>query len=574
MGIGTRKHWRIAPPAPPTFFAQAPAIPPLVAQILYNRGIAAPDDIDAFLKGTFEADNPFLMKDLPIAVRLLRQAIARRDPIVIYGDYDVDGVTAAAVLIQTLQALGAPVKAYIPNRLDEGYGLNIEAITELAQQGARVLITVDCGIRSLDEIAAARRLGMTTIVTDHHHVGAALPPADAVINPRRADCAYPFKDLAGVGVAYKLAQALIRANRQVPLPTTHLMLEEADLLDLVALGTVADMAPLLGENHMLVIKGLAALNEARRPGLSALLELSGVAPGAVTAKSVGLVLAPRLNAAGRIREAMTSLDLLLAADIQAALPLAQELITLNEERRTMTLEVQDRAREMVMARGEVPPLLFAASPDFPHGVVGLAASRLLDEFYRPAVVVCIEGEWSKGSARSIPEFHITEALDTMSDILARYGGHSAAAGFTVPTERLPEVEARLLALAREQLAGLTLVPTLQVDAETPLEALSWDLYHAMERLEPFGYGNAVPILVSRNARVVEGRTVGADGRHLKLRLADDRGMVWDAIAFRQGDWIRRLPYRIDLAYMLEANVWNERVNLQLNVLDIHFPGEG
>ncbi|MGC9397039.1 MAG: single-stranded-DNA-specific exonuclease RecJ [Anaerolineae bacterium] len=573
MGIGTRKHWRIAPPAPPAFFEQAPAIPPLVAQILYNRGIAAPDDIDAFLQGAFQPDNPFDVKDIPVAVRLLREAIARRDPIVIYGDYDVDGVTAAAVLVQTLQALGAQVKAYIPNRLDEGYGLNIDAITELAAEGARVLVTVDCGIRSLDEVAVARRLGMTTIVTDHHHVGAALPRADAVINPRRSDCAYAFKDLAGVGVAYKLAQALLLTNQQVPLATTQFALDEADLLDLVALGTVADMAPLLGENHMLVIKGLAALNEARRPGLSGLLELSGVEPGTVTTKSIGFVLAPRLNAAGRISEAMTSLDLLLVEDMQAALPLAQELNALNEERRSLTSEVQDRAREMVMGQGETPPLLFAASPDFPHGVVGLAASRLLDEFYRPAVVVSIEDDLSKGSARSIPEFHITEALDTMSDVLERYGGHSAAAGFTVPTERLPEVEARLLAMAREQLAGLSLAPTLQVDAETPLETLSWDLYHAMERLEPFGYGNATPVLVSRNARVVEGRGVGAGGRHLKLRLADDNGVVWDAIAFRQGDWIRRLPYRIDLAYMLEANVWHERVNLQLNVQDIHFPGE-
>jgi len=573
MGIGTRKHWRIAPPAPPTFFERVSAVPPLVAQILYNRGIAAVDDIEAFLQGAFQPDNPFNMKDIAVAVTLLRRAVVRRDPIVIYGDYDVDGVTAAAILIQTLQALGAQVKAYIPNRLDEGYGLNIEAITDLAREGARVLITVDCGIRSLDEVATARRLGMTTIVTDHHHIGAALPQADAVINPRRADCDYAFKDLAGVGVAYKLAQALLRVNRQTPLSTTQVLLDETDLLDLVALGTIADMAPLLGENHMLVQKGLGALNEARRPGLSALLELSGVAPGTVTAKSVGFVLAPRLNAAGRLREAMTSLDLLLAADMQAALPLAQELNSLNDERRNLTTEVQDRARELVLARGESPPLLFAASPDFPHGVVGLAASRLLDEFYRPAVVVSIEDAWSKGSARSIPEFHITEALDTMGDVLARYGGHSAAAGFTVLTERLPEVEARLLALAREQLAGLTLAPTLQVDAETPLESLSWDLYHALERLEPFGYGNATPLLVTRNARVVEGRAVGADGRHLKLRLADERGVVWDAIAFRQGDWIARLPYRIDLAYLLEVNVWNERVNLQLNVQDIHFPGE-
>lgn len=573
MGIGTHKRWHIAPVAPPAFFDHVPALPPLVAQILYNRGLAAPNDITAFLAGTFQPDQPFAMKDIPVAVKVLRQAIARRDPIVIYADYDVDGVTAAAVLIQTLQSLGAQVKAYIPNRLDEGYGLNIEAITELAQEGARVLITVDCGIRSLDEVAAARRLGMTTIVTDHHHVGTALPHADAVINPRRSDCAYPFKDLAGVGVAYKLAQALLRANKQVPLPTTQLVLDEEELLDLVALGTVADMVPLLGENHMLVLKGLVSLNQARRPGLNALMELSGVAPGAVTTKSVGFVLAPRLNAAGRIREAMTSLNLLLAADMQCALPLAQELNSLNEERRNLTLEVQERARAMVMAHVEAPPLLFAASPDFPHGVVGLAASRLLDEFYRPAVVVSIEDEWSKGSARSIPEFHITEALDSLGDVLVRHGGHSVAAGFTVATDRLPEVEARLLALAREQLAGMSLAPTLQVDAVTPLEDLSWDLYHALERLEPFGYGNAVPVLASRNARVMDCRAVGADGRHLKLRLADARGVVWDAIAFRQGEWIGRLPRQIDVAYMLESNAWNDRVNLQLNVQDIHFPGE-
>lgn len=573
MSMLACKRWQIAPPAPPVFFERLPSVPPLVAQILYNRGIATPQEAEAFLEGTFESDNPFRMKDVDVAVTVLRKAIARRDPIVIYGDYDVDGVTASAILVQTLESLGAQVKVHIPNRVDEGYGLNVEAITELARCGARVLITVDCGIRSLDEVAIARQLGMTVIVTDHHHIGPALPQADAVINPRRADCTYPFKDLAGVGVAYKLAQALLRANKQVPLSTTQSSLDEAELLDLVALGTVADMVPLLGENHVLVLKGLVSINEARRPGLSALMALSGVAPGAVTTKSIGFVLAPRLNAAGRIREAMTSLHLLLASDMKCALPLAQELNDLNEERRNLTLCVQERARELVTARGDVPPLLFAASPDFPHGVVGLAASRLLDEFYRPAIVVSIEDEWSKGSARSIPEFHITEALDAVSDLLLHHGGHSAAAGFTIATDRLPDLETRLLTLAREQFAGLTLAPILQIDVEVPLDNLSWDVYHALERLEPFGYGNAEPVLVSRDVRVIDYRAVGAEGRHLKLRLADDRGVVWDAIAFRQGEWVGRLPRRIDLAYLLEANTWNDRVNLQLNVKDIHFPGE-
>lgn len=574
MSILTHKRWQIAPAAPPVFFERFPALSPLVAQVLYNRGVATSDAIESFLQGTYALDNPFKMQDVNTAVTLIRQAITRGHPIAIYGDYDVDGVTASAILAQTLQALGAQVKVYIPNRFDEGYGLNIEAITDLAAEGVRVLITVDCGIRSLDEVALARQLGMTVIVTDHHHVGQALPQANAVINPRRDDCQYPFKDLAGVGVAFKLVQALLRANSQLPLPTTRAELVEDDLLDLVALGTVADMVPLLGENHMLVLKGLRGINAARRPGLSALMETCGVMPGKVTTRTIGFVLAPRLNAAGRISEAMTALNLLMSPDMTAALPLAQELNNLNLERRSMTLEVQERARDQVMNQGEIPPLLFAASTDFQHGVVGLAASRLLDEFYRPAVVVSIEDVWSKGSARSIPEFHITEALDSVADLLERHGGHSAAAGFTVATGALPELQSRLVALAREQLAGQALLPTLQVDVEVPLDSLSWDVYHALRQLEPFGYGNPDPVLVSRSVTVFDLRAVGSGGRHLKLRLADGKGVIWDAIAFQQGAWINRLPRHIDVAYILEENEWNGHVNLQLNVKDIHVPGDG
>ncbi len=564
------KRWQIAPPAPAAFFERLPAIHPLIAQILYNRGITETDAVAAFLDCQLVADNPFQMHGMETAVRVVRQAVARGDLIVVYGDYDVDGVTACAILIQTLRALGGQVTPYIPNREDEGYGLNKDAITLLSEDGARLLITVDCGIRSLDEVAWARRQGMQVIVTDHHHLADALPPADAVLNPRRPECPYPFKDLAGVGVAYKLAQALLRVNRQSPLPTTRAELDEVELLDLVALGTVADMVPLLGENHVLVAKGVEAINAARRPGVNALLAVSGAEVGQVTTNTIGFMLAPRLNAAGRISEAMTALDLLLAPDMASAMPLAQELDTLNQERRTLTTDVQDRARALIMETDETPPLLFAASADFPHGVVGLAASRLLDEFYRPAIVVSIEGEWSKGSARSIPEFHITQALDTMADMLLRHGGHAAAAGFTVRTERLPELKARLLALAREQLAGLMLTPTFQVDVEVPLEMLSWELYREMEKLQPFGYGNPTPVFVSRRVRVRSARAVGADGRHLKLFLSDQQGRTWDAIAFRQGEWIGRLPDLIDIVYVLKVNEWNGRVNLQLDVHDIHF----
>ncbi len=572
MLVGGRKRWRVAPEVPRTFVEKIEPIHPLVAQLLYNRGIVDEEAVDAFLHNRFESDNPFSMKDVDRAVSAIRRAIVKGDAIVVYGDYDVDGVTAAAILVQTLRALGAQVSAYIPNRADEGYGLNAEALTTLAGEGARMLITVDCGTRSLDEVALARRLGMTVIITDHHHLGPALPRAEALINPRRTDCCYPFKDLAGAGVAFKLAQALLRANRQVPLPTTQVILEENDLLDLVALGTVADMVPLVGENHVLVAHGLTRINEAYRPGLSALMEMSGVKPGHVTTNSIGFSLAPRLNAAGRISEAITALDLLLSPDMTCALPFAQDLEHLNRERQALTLEVQEHSRAMIEDRSELSPLLFVAAENFPSGVVGLAASRLVDEFYRPAAVISIEGEYSKGSARSIPEFHITEALDATADILVRHGGHAAAAGFTVRTENLPVLEKQLVILAGTRLNGMTLVPLLQVDAELPLASLSWDLYHELECLQPFGYGNPAPVFVSRDVEVLHARAVGNEGRHLKMYVADSRGISWDAIAFRQGDWAGRLPSRIDLAYVLEANEWRGRVSLQLNVKDIHVSG--
>ncbi len=565
------KRWHLAPQAPRQFFIRNADLHPLVAQVLYNRGLVDPEEIGGFLQQTYTANNPFRLRDMQEAVTLLRRAIARHQPLAVYGDYDVDGITASAIMMETLRSLGAQVEAYIPNRADEGYGLNPAAITSLAESGVRVLVTVDCGTRSLDEIALARRLGMQVVVTDHHHLGEALPPANAVINPRREDCSYPFKDLAGAGVAFKLAQALLRVNRNVPLKTTYAALDEQALLDLVALGTVADMVPLLGENHILVARGLEQLNESRRPGLAALLSVVGVTPGQVTEDTISYVLAPRVNAAGRISEPTIALRLLLASDMTEALPLARQLDRLNVERREMTTTIQAQAREIIVRQETLPPLLFAATSDFPSGVVGLAASRLVDEFYRPAAVVAIQGEFSKGSARSIPEFHITEALDEVADLLVHHGGHAAAAGFTVRTEHLAALEARLVALAREKLRGLPLTPSLTVDAEVQLDTLSWDVYHKLDRLRPFGFGNPVPRFVSRYVRVHSARAVGREGQHLKLTLEDARGRLWDAIAFRQGEWIGRLPDRVSVAYTLERNEWRGRVSLQLNILDIHHP---
>jgi len=565
--IGT-KRWRIATPAPDDFILDLSHMHPAVAQVLYNRGMRELRAVEAYLSRETVLGDPFGLEGVAEAVELIRDVVRRGDPIVVYGDYDVDGVTAVAVLVETLQAIGAHVEPYIPSRHEEGYGLNPEAIRALAEQGTRLLITADCGTRSVDEIALAQSLGMQVVVTDHHQLSEVVPPAVALINPKRPGSTYSFPELAGVGVAFKLAQGLIAKNQAEPLPTTQTEFSEDVLLDLVALGTVADMVPLKGENHALVLRGLPRINSGHRPGLSALMRVAGADLGKVTTKTIGFILAPRLNAAGRIDEARVALDLLLAPDMASALPLAQELDDLNQKRREITAEVRERSREIVTAHQSVPPLIFAASESFPSGVVGLAASRLVDEFYRPAVVVSIQGELSKGSARSIPEFNITEALDTFEGLLERQGGHAAAAGFTVQTTKLGELEESLVRLAEEQLADLVLIPSLAVDAEVPLADLSWELHNQLEKLQPFGFGNAVPVFVSRHVRVLSARAVGANGRHLKLYVADTAGRSWDAIAFRQGYWDGRVPTWVDLAYRLELNEWNGRINLQLNVQDI------
>jgi single-stranded-DNA-specific exonuclease len=561
------------PPAPPVLFERFSDLEHLVVQVLYNRGLTSPEEVEAFLTGTLVCDNPFDLEEMDAAVTLIRQVLRSGERIVVYGDYDVDGVTATAVLVQTLRAFGGSVEPYIPDRIEEGYGLNTEAIHKLAEQGTRLLITVDCGIRSFAEVGLAHELGMQVVVTDHHHVGDGLPRAGAVINPRRSGCRYPYRDLAGVGVAFKLAQALLRTEEQVPLRRSgagdsRSLLEE-ELLDLVALGTIADMVPLLGENHVLARKGLQRINEVPRPGLQALMDVCRVESGQVTANTVSFSLAPRLNAAGRMGQALKALDLLLASDLEEARPLACELDQMNNERRELTRQVREQARMMVLETEENPPLLFAASPDFPAGIVGLAAGRLMEEFYRPAIVVEMGQELCKGSARSIPEFHITEALDKVATLLERYGGHAAAAGFTVRKERLLELQDALVELARGDLVDVVLTPVISVDAEVQLSMLSWDLYRALKMLAPFGYGNHSPLLVSRHAEVQEARAVGAEGRHLKLSLRDDHGHLWSAIAFRQGDWNGRLPPYVDLVYHLERNDWRGRTYLQLNVQDIH-----
>ena len=538
-----------------------------MAQVLFNRGLANPAEADQFIAGELVNDDPFTMKGISRAVTRVREAIRNAEPIAVYGDFDADGVTATALLVETLRSLGADVRPYIPHRVDEGYGLRVEALDELADQGVRLGITVDCGIRAVDEVTHAAENGLEIIVTDHHSVGSRLPPASVVINPKQPDCTYPFKELAGVGIAFKLAQALLRAHRQVPVVPGAVGLVEDDLLDLVALGTVADLAPLIEENRALVKRGLAKVNEGQRPGLLSLIQRSGLRLGQVDSTAIGFGLGPRINAAGRLDDAETAYRLMTTQYPGEADKLADELNELNRRRQQITAETQELAHQQALSEGDDVALLFAASSGFLEGVVGLAAGRLSEEFYRPAVVVSIGETVSRGSARSIPEFHITEALDQCRDLLIRHGGHAAAAGFTVRNDYLPRLAQRLKGLAYEKLADKTLQKTLPIDAQIGLGELNQRLYEGLAKLEPFGYANPAPVLMTRRLRVVSSHVVGAKRSHLKFALSDGRTR-WDAIAFHQAHRLARLPKYVDVAYHLELNEWNGRQRLQLNVLDM------
>jgi single-stranded-DNA-specific exonuclease len=563
-----RKRWRIAPRASGADLDRFQDTPPLVAQLLVNRGIQDPEVARAFLQDTAAMGSPFLLKDMTRAVERVRNAIRGGERMAVYGDFDTDGVTATVLLVEVLTALGANARPYIPHRVDEGYGLNLEALRQLYREGVRLVITVDCGIRSVEEVERASR-GLDLILTDHHSVGDDVPPAVAVINPKQPDCPYPFKDLSGVGLAFKLAQALLRVQARMGEPCG---VTEDSLLDLVALGTVADLVPLQEENRTMVRRGLDALNNAGRPGVEALMANAGLRRGEVDATAIGFRLGPRLNAAGRIDTAMLAYRLLTSREPLETKELADKLGELNRRRQELTEAMVSAAEAQVMADHPDAHLYLAASEDFEPGIVGLAASRLTEAYYRPSVVVELGDLESRGSCRSIPEFNITKALESCRHLLIRFGGHAAAAGFTVATADLEDLQHRLQAIASEQLAGVELRPTLGIDMEVPLEEVDWATQGLLAQLEPCGMENPQPVLMSPDVQVSDVRAMGTEGKHLKLTLRDGRGVSWDAVYFRHGDLLGQVSNRVDVAYTLEINEWNHRKRLQLHVQDLRAVG--
>ncbi len=560
--------WQVAPQVPENLRQKFSHVNQTILQVLYNRGIIDPAHVQAFLEKRYlESTDPFLLTDMDKAVARIQQAIENEENVVIYGDFDADGVTSTVLLTQALRGLGMmtrQVRPYIPDRVDEGYGLNTEALTKIKEEfEAHLVISVDCGIRSVAEVVHANEIGLDMIITDHHSLGPDMPPATAVINPKRPESHYPETMLAGVGIAYKLAQALCQTMPE------RVAFELKDLLDLVAIGTVADLAPLLGENRKLVAEGLEILNSAQRPGVKSLAKIARMTPGQLSAESIGFGLGPRINAAGRLAHAYDAARLLAANNSIQADQYAAQLDQLNRERQRITADLSAKAEAMVVPGA---PIIIAVDPDFVSGVVGLVASRLADVHYRPAIVIEKGEEESRGSCRSIPEFHITEALDAAADLLVRHGGHAQAAGFTVTNDNLDAFITRITAIAEEKLSGLDLHPTITVDAEIELTAVDWALYESLDPLEPTGYANPTPVFLSRNVEVRSHRVVGQDSTHLQMFLSggkqNEQYQEMASIAFRQGAWASQLPQYIDIVYTINVNEWRGRRTLQLMIQDI------
>ncbi len=561
-----QKEWVVARPAPTSHLHQYD-VNPILAQILFNRGFEDPDDAQKFLYDRdLRGEDPYKMKDMEKAVDRIVDAIDHHEPMVVYGDFDADGVTSTTLMMQVLTELGADVMPYIPDRIEEGYGLNTPALESLAEQGKKLIVTVDCGIRSVDDVIAGMEAGLDIIITDHHSIGPDIPPALAVVNPQQQDCEGNPR-LAGVGVAYMLAKALLlhrwRTDRH-----NYPKIRESDLLDLVAVGTVADIMALNSSlNRRLVTHGLNTINEMRRPGIEALAKVAGLKAGKITAMDIGFGLGPRINAAGRLDSAMIAVNMLLSQTLQEAIPYAKNLQELNLERQNLTRQAQAVISQQIEDNDDVR-LIFAGDSSFQPGIVGLVAGRLTEQYYRPAVVLEFGDEESRASCRSIPEFNITQALDECADLLVRHGGHAMAAGFTVKNENIDRLRQELKNKAQQALDGQDLVRTLYIDTELSINQLNEKLVKELQILEPTGHENKPASFITKNMPVLECRTVGKEKKHLKVKLGRNGLPPVDGIGFGLGSWEGNMPKRIDAAFNLEMNEWNGRSSLQMRLLDI------
>jgi single-stranded-DNA-specific exonuclease RecJ len=556
-------------------FAEELGISSIAAQVLINRGLDTVSKAQEFLNpDPSMLHDPFVFSDMGQAVGRVFKAINNHEKILVYGDYDVDGITSISVLLPVLRELGAEADYYIPNRVEEGYGLNMPAVRAAAESGVRLIITVDCGIAAHAEIQYAADLGMEVIITDHHEPPRILPDACALINPKIPDCSYPFADLAGVGVAFKLAQALLIKSKGEESRNDAL----DRYLDLVALGTIADVVPLLGENRVIVKFGLEKLSETRNVGLQALIRVSGLLEKKMDPVAVGYSLAPRINAVGRIGDPGMGVELLLTSQVEHAERLARSLDAQNRERKEQESQILEDALDLICSQVDLDTdrVIVLAGKGWHTGIVGIVASRICEMYYRPTILISVEEDEARGSARSIEEFHIYHALSKCSDNLLRFGGHEQAAGLAICPERIDEFRRQINAIANEVLHGDDLIPKVNIDCRVDLDSLSFNLLDDLDVLGPFGMKNPEPLFCLSGIKVAEYRPVGEGGRHLKLKVRSDSATTLDAIGFDMGEYCNMLfesSGNIDVVFSLNENTWNGRTSLQLRLADIRKGGD-
>lgn len=556
------RRWVVASPISDEERRLFPELPPLVLQLLWNRSLKTQEDIDKFLQPNYEMDlyDPFLFRDMERAVERLRLAIKKKEKIVIHGDYDADGVCASVILWTTLRALGGTVDVFLPHRENDGYGLNTKTVEHLAREGARVIITCDCGISNAKEIALAQERGIDVIITDHHTIPPELPKAYAILHPLVEGEPYPGKGLSGGGVAFKLAQALIRKSQIPPIEPGF----EKWLLDLAAISSVADMVPLQGETRAIVKYGLIVLEKTRRPGLRKLFRQK---PDTTT---IGFQIAPRINAAGRMSHANTAFRLLTTDDSEEADRLAAELEENNAARQVETRRITEEARsKIIAAKNDHDPAIVVTGRGWPLGLLGLVAGKLADEFYRPTIVLADrDGEFT-GSARSIPEVDIMKVLRSMPELIIKFGGHPQAAGMTIAADRIEEFTDQFRNRIGKMLLGIELIPSTAIDADISIDEITWDLYEQLSKLEPFGIGNPEPKYRARGLTVRSVQPVGSEGKHLRLLVSEWKGPR-KMIGFNCGEWCARLSPgdRIDAVFTLGVNEWNGNRELEMKIVDL------
>lgn len=567
--------WRIRPSSPDSQrLSHSMGISLIEAQILSNRGISGEDAIATFLSPRLShLLDPMFMKDMDEAVSLILSAIAAKEPISIYGDFDADGLTATALLVNFLSDLQIPVSYYIPDRLTEGYGLNPFAVEKISRSGAGLVITVDCGTGNMDEIAYFRKMGIKVVVTDHHQLPEDFQPLCPIVNPHRPDSSFSFKDLSGVGIAFFLAVALRAALRQKGWFRNRKHRDLRDYLDLVALGTVADMVPLLDQNRILVSAGLTKIRGSSWPGIKAILEVLDMkTSGTVSAGDLAFGLAPRLNASGRLGDAQTGMKILTTASLSEARILAGRLNTLNSRRQVIENDIIHQIEEVISANKDIEnrrTLLFSGK-GWHKGVLGIVASRLLKRFHRPTMVLNIEDGMAVGSGRSIQGFNLHSALSRLKPLLKRFGGHQHAAGFSLEVSNMAAFSEEMEKIARDEIRPDRLIHTTEVDAETTLSGLNLDTVERLRSLAPFGIGNPEPLFYTPSLEVMEARVLGE--KHLKLKVREG-ATVLEAIGFGLAAEHPSLNGRINMVSTPEISRWQSTRKVQLRIIDLEEEGQ-